>query len=67
MQPCPFEQAGRGAAGQTSAPIVLGEGGEGAEAGLPCVCFSDFAKLKRNRGYFSHDADLNIGVSGQQN
>jgi len=51
---CPCERAGRGSAGQVSAPILLNEAAEGAEARLPYVCFGDVAKLKRNRVYFSH-------------
>ena len=67
MQFCPCEWVGRGAAHQVSAPILLSEAGEGAEARLPDVCFGNFAKLKRDRVYFSHYADLTIGINGQQN
>lgn len=67
MQFCACEWAGRGAAGQVSAPILLSETGEGAEARLPYVCFGDFAKLKRNRVSFTYYTDLTIGINGQQN
>lgn len=47
-----------------SAPILPGEA-EQAEAKLLYVCFGDFAKLKFDRVYLSHCADLTIGLNGK--
>lgn len=64
VQFCPCRGVGRSAAGQVSATIPPSEA-EGAEARLSYTCFGDLAKLKTGRGYFSHGADLTIGINGK--